>query len=161
MVVQLALVAAWLAVLSVVALAVKRETLFVGLSVLRSDAVIAGLSIGDAAPRGLSSGRGYRLALFLSSDCPPCHEFADYLNDESIHTPLTVAISGPPDLASQLAARIPRAADVVIGEAADTIVAAARVTFQPFALLVRDGIVAGKSYPTSPRSLELMITGAE
>jgi len=157
--VQLSLLSGWLAVLSIAALAVKRETLFARMSVRRRDSVAAGPSIGEPAPRQLSPNGGYRLALFLSSDCPPCHEFANGLNEMSMELPLTVAVSGPPDLAGQIAARIPPTADVLTGAAADAVVAAAHVTFQPFALLVRDGIVAGKAYPTSPRSLELMVAG--
>ena len=156
---QLSVVSAWFAVLSIATLAVKRETLFVRMSVRRRDSVTTGPSIGEPAPRQLSADGGYRVALFLSSDCPPCHEFASGLNEVRMHLPLTAVISGPPDLTGELAAQVPPAAAVVTGTAADAIVAAARVKFQPFVLLVRDGIVTGKAYPTSPRSLELMASG--
>ncbi len=156
---ELTIVATWLVILTLGSLVVKRETTFAEFSVSHRGQVAAGLPIGAPAPRALAEDEGRRIVLFLASDCGPCHEFARDLRDVSPATPLTVAISGAPEAAGEIAAVVPQGARVLLGPVGDAAASAAQVTYQPFAMAVDAGVVFAKSYPTSARSLELLFEG--
>lgn len=152
--IQVSVVLAWMTALAIATVAVRRETDLLRFSMLQRGDVAAGLPLGAPMPRELAARGERRIVVFLDSDCPPCHAFAADLGQLADRGQLTVAISGEAETALEMARTVPDEARLLFGKSADEAASAARVTYQPFAIAVADGIVVGKAYPTSVGSLE-------
>lgn len=129
----LALVAAWIGVLSVVSALLVRQ---VALLTEQVDPrySLDGLTVGRRIPKSLadllpnSSGS----VLVLGSGCAPCLELVNDLREVDIEHPVVAVIEGEPLLAAVLAERLPSGVQPVTGEEADRAYAELDLQTTPF-----------------------------
>ncbi len=147
----LAVMAAWMVVLTVVLVLVVRQIGLITVRLGRNEPEAAtaddGLDVGDAVPAAAlehlpASGSGRRLALFVSVNCFPCREMASVL-DRVDYSELTAVVVGadPTDMLSLL----PDDISVVSGPDATACAEGFSISTVPFVFEVRDGTVTGKA----------------
>jgi hypothetical protein len=142
---------AWLAVLSLVAILVVRQTALLTLRADRAEggASLDGLPLGRALPQAAARAVGDASetthALILSANCSPCRELADAIADVADLPPRVVAIvSGERNLAEALASRLPAAMPVFFDPIASEAIDSLNLSTTPFAFTFAEGRVANK-----------------
>lgn len=162
--VVVALVAGWLAVLTIVVLALVRELGLLKTRASTSEALDEdGLPIGSPVPRTAKAvvprlDRELVYLLFVSPSCGPCSALLDELRGATLppaHVHVVIGGGGP--RATELAALVPATFDVVVGDDAAAVTSALEVRGTPFALQIENGIVTGKAVVHSPDELARLI----
>lgn len=120
--------------------------------------VVDGPEIGTFAP-AVARARD-ALYLFLSDDCPACHEVVASLPVEGVgseFTTLGVRVRDELDLeespGSDVFVTLPPWIEAVPDELGDRIAAALRVRATPLAIAVRRGMIVAKGYLRGPEDL--------
>jgi hypothetical protein len=157
----LALVGAWIGILALGTLVLLREV-----SLIRARVSLVGVrfadgpEVGTLAARELrGQGGGRKVALFLSSACPPCIELAAALGEEDgLDERLLVLIGG--DEAEAVGELLPASLSRVTGQQASDVAARMGVRLQPMALAIERDLVVGKLYPAGVDEL-VAFTGAQ
>jgi hypothetical protein len=159
--VALVLVAAWLALISVLVLLLVRQ---VGLITVRLDRarsagapVADGLAVGehlppevtDRLPDTVAQTRGYLLV--LGAVCQPCRQLLDDLRDARFDAPVHAVVSGSTEHADAVMELVPDTMQAVTEPAATAIVHALEIESTPFVFEVKEGQITAKA----------MVRGAE
>jgi hypothetical protein len=153
--VVVAVVAAWVVVLTLVALGLVRQ---IGLITVRLDrdrgpaAVDDGLEIGEPVPEEVLSqvavdqdSLGY--LLILGAVCAPCRELVSDLRGRTLARPVTVLVSGQEDRASSISELLPPDVSVIydLGDRQGDLAKSLRIATSPFAFEIQHGKVHGKA----------------
>lgn len=151
LVISIALVAVWLAVLTVTTLLIIRQ---LGLITLRLEAAPAsvedGILIGTPLPKECVSAvpeldAGLHYLVCLAPNCGPCVEFASGLSNLSITGDGVKAVfQGTGEAADELARLLPAELHVIRDPDAEAIFEGLNVKMTPSIFQVEDGIIVGK-----------------
>jgi hypothetical protein len=160
-VVVVALVAVWLAVLTIVVLLLVRQ---IGLLTVRLEHAGPRISMDDdgldvgrpvpeqtlAAVPELAAGRKY--AVVLSASCAPCRDLAAELGRAQLDADVIVLVAGDEEFSPQLVALLD-GLDVVLDPRATEATAGLEIGTAPFAFELTDGVVTAKTYLRSVAEL--------
>lgn len=152
----------WLGALTVAILAARRETdLLYNRMALAGAGVTDGPRVGTRIPPLRDPGLPNDVTLlFLSPDCPPCHDVvrrvAALLGDP---TRIIVVVKPSDDetLLSSLLTAVPRTASLLSGQRADAVYKAFRVQSEPFAVQCRGGLIVGKGYVRDEADVRVLL----
>lgn len=168
----LALVGAvvWMGILTVVVVLVVRQIAILTSRLERgvfhdmgADGPEIGTALDEAVltalPRLRSSTNSY--VLLMSATCGPCREVAPALGDLGIEPRVITLLPGREELAEPMAKELPGHFDVVRDPLASQLADKLQIESTPFALQVKAGAVAGKTYIREAKDLANLIDVAE
>lgn len=163
-----ALVAAWLVVLTLMLLIVVRH---VGLLTLaagsRDSHATEGLLVGSPLPADVVELRPeldteLRYLIFLSGNCASCAELAPHLDKAPEPERLMVTVAGSNERANRrVAERIPAGIETIVEPDAGKLVSSLQIHSTPQALQTENGIVTGKAAVRSIDDLRRFISAYE
>jgi hypothetical protein len=150
----LALVCAWLGVLTLIAVLLVRQ---IGLLTVRLNVASQTLSLDDDGPEVGSSvpeevasvlpGREERAYLLLiSAGCQPCRELVADLGERRFEQSIVALVPGRAEQASELAALLPSSVRVVLDPKATRLAEVLELESTPFALEIEGGNVTRKAF---------------
>lgn len=114
-----------------------------------------GLDVGSSVPAELSEMLGRLVAngdgtphtlVFLSGVCGTCRNVAAQLAEDDLDSNSVAFIGGPPDKGAEVQALLPKSTRVVGEPEASTALGAIGLDSVPFAVVIRDDVVAAKSF---------------
>jgi hypothetical protein len=164
----IALVAVWLAALTVVLAALVRQIALIESRTTRPGAVgDTGLGVGTLSPSELRSfipelWDGVNYVLFTSATCGPCIELVRDLDSfasksGAIHAPVV----GDDDMARDFVALFPNSVRVVRDPGATRLFELLAVAATPFVMEIEGGVITGKAYLRSIDDLGRLISARE
>jgi hypothetical protein len=164
----LALVAAWLVVLTLMLLVVVRHTGLLTLAIGSTDSRPGdGLLVGSLLPAEVVEqrpelDRELRYLVFLSGNCASCAEVAPHLAELPEPDRVIVFVAGSNARANRkLIDKLPSSLDVVAEAQADAMVTALQIHSTPYALQTENGILTGKAAIRSTEQLQGFIRAYE
>lgn len=157
----LAVVAAWLGIVSLVTLLNVRQIAILTVRAERVSTVNPnedGLPIGFDIPLGVTEAipdtqTGAIIAL-MSATCGPCREVAAELAAISVRDPVTVLLTGSNEPRAAVAALLPAHVAVIEDPDAAHLAGLLKIQSSPFALRMERGTVVAKAYVSEAATLE-------
>lgn len=150
----IAMVAVWLAVLSMVVLLLVRQVALLNVRIARGAGAAAardGLMIGRPIPESVATQLpevrlGVVYVLLMSAICAPCREVAPQLGRLRIDEPVVALVPGNGEAVRGLIEMLPSWFRVIADPAATQIAKELQIESTPFAFEVEFGIVTGKVF---------------
>jgi hypothetical protein len=168
--VAVGLVAAWLLVLTVVAMLAIRQ---IGLLTIRLDRdrldaapVADGLAVGQPVPPEVSEllvvePNQPAFVLIFAAVCGPCRQLVAHLADMNIDARLVAIISGRRELARALHDMLPSSIEGIEDPSAEHAVRALQISTTPFVFEIRDGVIAAKAALRDAEHLQRFVAEAQ
>jgi hypothetical protein len=153
--------AAWLGVLSLVALLCVRQ---IAILTVRADNAVAivmdedGLPLGVEVPaevtEAVPDARRNAIVVLMSATCGPCREVAATMDGLAVPDPITVLLTGDSEQRDVVQALLPPGVATLADPLAARLAGHLKIRSSPFAMRLAEGTVVAKAYLSESRTLE-------